>query len=163
MSDNLKILPLSAHAAKWVYEQYQYGDTVLHDDLWDMLEVPEPVGRVQPAEYRTLTLKRMSLVADTRDRLLEDYSVYTVCVRGEGYKLAFPSEQTDVVGDELDKSFKKHVLKAAKGFLNIDTETLTEDQLQSNIIARQRVVGLSSMLRRERRLSKIAPKELPHD
>jgi hypothetical protein len=167
MTDEITILPLSAGAAKWVAENYDYGDIVAKQALWEKLEVPTPSledqKRMTFDEMGEISIKRMSLVEDTRSRLLKDYLIMLYTVRCVGYKLILPEEQAEVVLETMDKKISKHLRRAKRGLNCTRVELLNQQEQQSHEIARQRVSALKSMANRERRLFKAGPKELTND
>jgi hypothetical protein len=81
-------------------------------------------------------------------------------VRGEGYLLVMPKEQTSVTLDDMDGSLKKNMRKATKRLKHIRFDLLSEKKQQQNISARQRAAGIKSMLRRERKLFAVGLKQI---
>jgi len=161
--DNITLLPISAHVAKIIVEQFQYGDIVSMDDLFKLLEVETPPGRITSAEYQRLSFKRMNLIDDLKNRLLEEHSIFLKNKRSEGYVLVLPEEQSAVVLDHMDSKIKKHLHKAAAGVTNIRMDMLSDQQRDENIRARTRVSGIATMLQRERKVFASGVKRIEKD
>jgi hypothetical protein len=151
MTDEVTILPIAAHATKLISENYGYGDVVKMTDLYRMLEV-ELSKDFDQEQYENTMWLRCSRIEDLKKRLLEGHSIMLQNIRGEGYVLVMPKEQTDVVLDHMDGKIKKHMRTASKRLKHIRFDLLSEKKQQENISGRQRVAGIKSMLRRERKL-----------
>ena len=146
-NDNVTILPLSAHAARYIANNYDFGELVSNTDLYELLEVSEPAEEMPIEEYKSLNFRRLSLVEDTKKRLLDDFSVYFVNKRSEGYLLVKPNEQTEVAVDIMKNKMKKHARKANSALKNIRSDLLNEKERQENLNARSQMSSIKSMLR----------------
>jgi hypothetical protein len=165
MTNEVSEYPISLAVARWISENYGFGEIVPRMLLWEKLELPEPGMEAQLKmsfkKMENLKLKRCEEVYNTRRRLLVDYSIYLQVKAGVGYLLVEPHEQADVVSDKMDKKFIKHMNDAILGLNHIRVELLNMKQQQSHEISRQRVSALRSMMKRERREFKITPRILP--
>ena len=161
--NNVTILPISAHATKLIVKRYDYGDIVPMDELYKMLEVEMPKGRITSKEHQVITFKRLDLVEDVKKRLLEEHSILFKNIRSEGYALVTPEEQSSVVLDHMDSKIKKHLIKAIAGITNIRHDLLTEQQRQEHLRATGRVTGIGIMLHRERKSFAYAAKKIEQD
>jgi hypothetical protein len=162
MSDQISILPVSAQATKTIVENYDYGDMVTLTEMYRMLEV-EYSDNATREEDKEIEWKRCSRIQDVKDRLLEEYSIMIKNVRGEGYVLVMPKEQTDVSLDDMDNKLKKHMRIATKRLKHVRFDMLSEKKQQQNVSARQRAAGIKSMLRRERKLFAVGLKKIESD
>jgi hypothetical protein len=162
MTDKVTILPIAAHVTRLISEQYDYGAVVQMDDLNRMLEV-ELSEDFDQEQYENMMWTRCSRIEDLKKRLLEEHSIMLQNIRGEGYVLVMPKEQTDVVLDHMDNKLKKHMRRASKRLKHIRFDLLSEKKQQENISARQRVSGVKSMLRRERKLFAAGLKQIEVD
>ena len=129
-----------------------YGDFFSHKDVdaWLGLEYPDfrrihSQQELQEAIKRH-NLARLSAFEGLRDHLLQERQMYLISVRGEGYRIARPSEQTGhAVKKGMDK-VNKSLRQLTKDVEHVNTKMLTASERAENSSVRARLNGLQSLM-----------------
>jgi hypothetical protein len=135
-----------------------YGDFVSHKDLmhWAGLQLPNIRDlRSQDQledEMKRYALARLTAIEGLKQHLLAERKMLLQPVRGEGYRVVLPKEQTDIAITHGMRTVRKGLQQAEKGLNAINTAMLTsEERAYSNSVS-SRLGGLKLMLGRKRDL-----------
>jgi len=134
-----------------------YGDFVSHRDLmrWAGLKMPSLIDVKTQEELelalRDYTLSRLQAVEALKTYLL-DRKMLLQPVRGEGYRVVLPKEQTDVAISGGMRTVAKGLRQAEKGLEAINTAMLTAEERAYSSSVSSRLQGLKLMLGRRRDL-----------
>lgn len=138
-----------------------YGDLITHDTLRDMLQLCEPEAATA-ADWKAYTLQVLSLVDALRERLLTERKMYLQAVRGRGYRICPPKEQTEVAWQNGMARVKNGLRHIQRGLEHVQREVLDAEEQRRNDEARVRAAGLRRMVNRsdrERRLAALKGKD----
>lgn len=115
---------------------FKPGDLISHDWLQDKFNLkPVAIGNHTTTEELIYAInerqfKYMSLVEDMRWDLLENHNAYIRNIRGDGYMILPPREQTTYAYKEAINAIKKELKNAGKimsNVLPVDMETQSRD------------------------------------
>lgn len=133
--------------AKEASELFKYGDIIPH--AWILsafrLEAPEQGTREQFAKFQ---FELLGYTEGLKDILLAEHKMYLKSVRGEGYMVIKPAEQTDVAMDTLRSSMQTNIRKAMNALANINEGLLTMDQLKHRDETTGKIAALSAFSKR---------------
>ena len=133
--------------AKKASDIFTYGDIIPHSWIMNAfrLEAPEQGTRDQFAKFQ---FEILSYTEGLKDILLAEYKMYLKNVRGEGYIVIKPAEQTDVAMDTLRVSVQTNIRKAMSALTNINESLLTMDQLRHRDETTGKIAALSVFSKR---------------
>lgn len=94
---------------------------------------------------------KLSKVEAFKKELLEDYKIHLQSVRGKGYRVVPPEEQTENAMDITLSGVQKSLRKGMNHLRNVDTKRLNDFKKKENTDAMTRVAAMSSMFRREKK------------
>lgn len=137
--------------ARHVTECFQDGDIVSHDDLRLLIGLEEPTyddldqvpnaRRVEIIKERTKSFQFTYLqeVEDLKDCLLKEHKILLKNVRGEGYRLMPPHEQTGEAMSTLKKEVSGSIRKANDVLTNVRIEILDFESRQEHLDAQAKL------------------------
>lgn len=141
-----------------------YGSFVSHKDIERWADLP-PVtfASIQELssqhEFKELIESRqfglLNAVDALKKYLLHKKQMMLVNVRGEGYRIANPGEQTDIAVSKGMKQIQKGLATAAEGVEHVNKTLLSSEERAYNESVGARLKGLNIMLGRKRDLLKI--------
>ena len=143
---------------------YSYGDFISHreiDQAMDrasptLTEIGEMTSQSQLAER--MQKYQFELLAATdalKKHLLKEKKMMLVNVRGEGYRVIHPREQTDVAIEAGMHQIRRGLKVAEQGIENVNSELLTREERSYNMSVRARFAGLRTMIGRKKDLLKL--------
>lgn len=125
-------------------EGIEYGRVITHEWLDKHLELD-----VSSPNYG---FDKLSRFENFRNRLVEKYKIHLKNVKGEGYRILPPEEQTVSAVKETFKSISRTVRKGIFYLSNVDTTKLSSEQKKENTDALVRMSGLKGMVKKEKNL-----------
>lgn len=152
MENSTRLHPIEKEAAKQVAESYTFGDVIPHAEIDRLLGINVPDGPISASKHRELSLAKLSRFDGLREMLLENSNMLLTSVRGEGYRICQPAEQTSYAMNEVQKRITKNLRKAAKALVNVEVSMLTQADIQKNIDARGRLSMIANMTQRSKML-----------
>jgi len=166
MSGEVTLLPAWREAAKRLADaKISHGDAISHEQLRAWLEMPQPSGSVTFEVVQQWQLAMLSQVDALRDYLLEERRMLLVPEIGRGYRIAQPSEQTDIATKDGVKKARRAIAQMQRQLLYVDTGQLTDEQRKQNVDAQARAGALRVALGRNRvaQIAEPKPKRIKKD
>lgn len=105
----------------------EYNKTISSDELYEILSIKIPIGRVDKSEMSEYTFSVLSKVSNLRAELLEQ-NMFLNAERG-AYRILNPREHID----KADKYYQKGIRefnKSKEVLVNTDITQLTKEELQ---------------------------------
>ena len=127
----LKKYPLYLGVVDEVVKKYTYGDVVPKDWLLKKLELSPP-ERGTFDEIKKYQLRVLSALEPLKETLLTEYNMLLNNIRGQGYLIVAPEQQSEVVWDKMKTNFGKEFRRAVKGLVNIDLGKLSDTARKYN-------------------------------
>jgi hypothetical protein len=93
--------------------------------------------------------KRMSGLEAFKEELLVYHKIHLQNVRGKGYVIIAPENQTKVAVDEAMHGVGKSIAKGMMRLTNVDAERLTDDGRKENADALSRMAALGGMTKKQ--------------
>lgn len=149
MSDHLlQQYPAWREAIKaFMQERFAPGDTVSFDWLYDHFLIKRPGGSTLLADAQKAELQFLSQFKQFEDALLTEHQIALTNVRGVGYRLVPPAEQTRWAEDSGVTEVKKAIRKLGDRLTNVDLVQLTNEQRKENADALARMAMLSGLIK----------------
>ena len=146
------------------FKDKTYGDFISHKDIDRAMDRAAPtLAKIGEMESQSELVECMQkyqfeLLAATdalKKYLLKERKMMLVSVRGEGYRIVRPNEQTDIAVKAGWKQIIKGMKLTERGVENVNTALLTRDECSYNLSVRARLAGLRTMIGRKRDLLKL--------
>lgn len=140
-----------------IVERYKDGEMITHTELKTLMHYKEPVFSGDIDEYKEALQNAqfvwLSLVERLKDELLEKYSIALKNIRGEGYQLLPPKEQTSYAADNCIKDIRKSISWAERVITNVRYEKLSDAERVENNNAKAKLTQMRQMFDARRKAS----------
>jgi hypothetical protein len=139
--EQIKKYPAYLQAVDEILKSYTYGDIIPKVWLAKELELIEP----ETGTYKSMQeyqFKFLAAIEPLKEKLLTDHQMYLKSVRGEGYLIVAPEQQTDVVWGYLKKKLGKELGRAATGLQCLNVAALSEGSKRTNIDCQVKLAAL---------------------
>jgi len=121
----LKKYPLYLEVVDEIVKKYTYGDVIPKDWLLENLELSPPESGTFE-EIKKYQLNVLSVLEPLKETLLAEHDMLLNNIRGQGYLIVVPEQQSEVVWDKMKTNFGKEFRRAVKGLVNIDINQLSD-------------------------------------
>lgn len=136
-----------------------YGAMLTHDAVHDMLQIVTP--DVASADtWKEYTLRVLNLVDSLRERLLVERHMYLQAVRGQGYRICRPQDQTQIAWNNGMARIKNGLRHIQRGIEHIERDALSLEDQRRNDEARIRAAALRAMVSKTNRENRIAKRSV---
>lgn len=144
----VSMIPAWKNAAAALDEgRWTYGDMIMHAELWELLDLPEPQGRVDTDDYKRWQFQILANVEALKDYALRTHSMLLASVHGEGYRILHPGEQTEYATRQGMRELRRELRRMSTRLFHVARHQLTADQLKENTDALARTAAISQTLR----------------
>lgn len=133
-------------SADYIATNYAYGDTISHQELWDILGIEKSHDKMTQEQFEALALKKFSMIEQLKVDLLHSYKICLTNVRKVGYVLINPNEQADHALRMTSASITNAVKKGRAIANNINTTILTSTEKKHAIDASNKIASLEMMI-----------------
>lgn len=137
--------PIWAEAAKQAAMLFSYGDLIPHDWLFDALDIRPPKEPFTIEQHRKYAFELLRRVDGFRSVMLTEYQWYLSNVRGEGYRVVPPPQQTAVAMTVLNKELRRSLSKAVNALVHINESVLSLDASKENAEAKAKLAWLGTI------------------
>lgn len=137
--------PIWLQAAKDAVLEFGYGELIPREWLQVHLDMPDPAGKVSPDEYRDWAWRWLQRVESFKDCMLRDHKRLLVSVRGTGYRIVRPQEQTGVAMERMASEVRRSMARAMSSLVHINEKMLAMEDAQRNSEARQKLAWLKTV------------------
>lgn len=127
---------------------YTYGDLIPTDDLYRMLNLERPVGRITAEEHNKHRLQFMGQLDELKRRLLHENNMALAADNGRGYRIVLPEEQTEYAVKMGFEDLRKAIRKMGNLLTCIDYARLNDERRKANADALSRVAAARGSIRR---------------
>lgn len=141
--------------------RWGYGDLIPHEDLYELLMLPQPRGNATADQYKNWRLRVLSEVTAMSEHLLTEMQMALKSEPGVGYRILQPADQTRVAEIDLGREIARAFRFAALRIKHVNHKLLSADESQQNTAAAQRLAAKRDALRRVDRLPAPQIKALP--
>ena len=146
------LLPAWRNAAAELFSgQYGFGDVIPHDVLQEALRLPEPTGKLTRAEWDEWRLQLVAQLDALSDWLLEEKNMCLRSVRGEGYEIIPPADQTEFAMKQGRKRIRAELRKMGRRLSFVDHASLSQDERRSNADALARLSFMEQQFSKAKR------------
>lgn len=145
MSDTtpLQLDPIWLNAAEKAARQYDYGDLIPWEWIRSELEI-DPLEEGTYQQFKELQLRTLTLMDQFRDHLLIHHCKALLNVRGQGYRIINPGQQTATAMILLHQAIARHLHATRKLLTAINFTRLSDDQIRENVDARNKVAAIQA-------------------
>jgi len=152
--------PIERHVATHIVNEVGYGGEISHAELNSLLECAEPQGRLTAADYQSYTFGRLAKIEGLKRILLNDHFMLLDNVRGNGYRVIKPKEQTKHVLKDFRELSNKLSNRSISQLSCLCTDDLSDFELQENADALGTVASISTMLKRQLAMTGVTLKKI---
>jgi len=129
---------VAAQAAK----VFSYGDMIPHSWILNAFKLEIPTQGTLDS-FRKVQFEILSYTEKFKDELLGVHKMYLKNVRGEGYLVIKPAEQTDTAMDALRTGVRANVQKALTALTNVNEALLSMEEMRYRDEATGKIAALS--------------------
>lgn len=135
------------------------GDVVSHDQLDKWLGIDESIVTDLESAQR-LQFIRLARIEAFKGELLLDHQIYIENVRGEGYRVVPPKDQSSAAEEFTRRTIAQAISKGICVAKNVNREALTDAERRENADAIARLANLRLLTRRAFRIEGSTTKTL---
>lgn len=136
--------PIHLQSVDDAVKHFNYGDVISMEWLYDSFMIKLPaVGSAET--FKEVSFKFLSCIEGMKEEMLEKHNMMLVSVRGEGYMICHPRDQTPLAMDKLKKKLRKEFRRADHCLTFINMRLLTDDQKKENTNAIAKLSFLRQM------------------
>ena len=132
------------------HSDFNIGDVVPMGWFYEHFRVKSKAECTTPDEYETERLRFMQEMHSFQNALGLDHQLHLQNVRGEGYRILPPKEQTEFAMDKVQREMQLALQKAHFRLTNLRLDELTDEQRRQNADAQAK---LSALRRKTRRVA----------
>ena len=149
MSNVIK-LPLYLNVIDEIIDTYSYGDLIPLIWLQERLEIiyKEKMTR---AEFQALQFQWLTQMDGLKTVLLERYCMLFKNIRGEGYQIVLPNDQSDEAMVELKKNVGREMRKCQAILANVNMNLLSDSGHQRLVLAHNNLAAIEAFSRQSLR------------
>ena len=136
------------YVAKIANELYKYGDIINKDWLLSNFELKMPENGTFK-EYQNFTLNFMEYVESIKSIMLEEYSKHLVSIKGEGYLIIMPSQQTEYAMKKLQKTIRTELNRAVTTIINTNEELLSLEDIKRKSESLGNIAALQAFTKKQ--------------
>lgn len=130
-------------AAKLAAAEFDYGYTIKKEWLIEQFLIKKPDFGTEN-DFNLFSFEFLQNFEKFRELMLKDYKKALRCVRGVGYEVIPPPEQTDYAMDNMRKDVSKTIKKAIDHLTHINEELLTLDDMKKRDESIGKLAALSA-------------------
>lgn len=146
----IKLDPPYRQAVQDAVGQFRYGDLITHEWLHKHLEVEIPEEGTRQ-EFEEAQWQLVEGVESFKQMMLEQHLMALQNVRGQGYRLVPPPEQTMVGMSQFRKDLASALGKCRDVLSYVNRDQLTDEQQRQNADAMGKLAGLKAFARKQLR------------
>lgn len=145
---NISIYPGWKNALDhFVRGEFDYGSTISHERMDDMLQLKRPDGATTMRSLREFDLKRLRAVDSLRKALLTECMMDLRAVPGAGFMVLKPQDQTNVAVRDCEAIIRKAIRGKKMRLAFTNHAMLNDEQRKENTDAILRTSQQVSVLR----------------
>jgi hypothetical protein len=141
--------------------RWGYGDLIAHEDLQEILSLPEPRGSVTADEYKNWRFRYLTETTALADHLLMEKRMALRSETGTGYRIVLPQDQTRLAELDLQREMARAFRAAGLRIRQVNSSLLSAEQIKENTDAAVRLSAKRDAMRRVDRLPAPNVKSLP--
>ena len=153
----MKLHPEWKQAVQDAVGRFSYGDLIPMDWLMDAFGVEPASESMDALTYQKNQFRFLAALEAFKSALLDDHKMALQNVRGSGYRIVQPGEQTAWAEEEGIEEIRRGIRRMAGRLSNVKRAALTDAEQRENLDAIARLSMLKGMVRDYPRLS--APEE----
>lgn len=154
MDGGVFILPIWRHSANLVAQNgFPPGHVLTYEWLYDSFQIEMPTDDMAAASADDLRWKFLSDFKNFERELLEIHLIAIRNVKGIGYEIVAPQDQTQWGFDSGIEGIKKAMHKAVTRVSYVDLDKLTPDQRKENADTKAKLAQIASFHKERLKLS----------
>lgn len=130
---------------------FDYGAEISHKWFFEAFGIPMPDNKTFHKDGKKAQLEFMANFKKLEEYLLEEKQIALKSIRGQGWQVVVPAEQTEWSVEEGAKEMKKALKKMYHRQLNVNDALLTADQKRENSDALAKTSMLHGMIKKFQR------------
>ena len=128
-------------AAKDAHKKFNYGDIITKEWLLIAFMMEEPKSGSK-SDFDKYSFELMQNMSEFKDLMLFDYKKALANVRGIGYRIVTPKQQTKHAMDNLKAGVGREILKAVDLLTYVNENLLNNDEKRSREEAQMKVAAM---------------------
>lgn len=130
-------------AAKEAVEQFDYGDVIPKRWLLNQFALEEPKTGTRK-DFEDFAFEYLQNIEGFREEMLVNYQMYLVNIRGKGYMIAHPNQQTDLAMTRLKERVSSELIKARDTLTYVNANLLTDEEVKKRDEAQGKIAAIAA-------------------
>ncbi|MDD2885290.1 MAG: hypothetical protein PHT48_09630 [Dechloromonas sp.] len=130
-------------AAKNAAEQFDYGQTISKRWLMNQFAIEEPEHGTRK-DFEAFAFEYLQNVEGFKDEMLKTHRMQLANVRGKGYMILEPKQQTDFAMTRLKDQVRTEIKKAVDTLSYINEGLLTSEEIKHRDEAQGKIAAISA-------------------
>lgn len=144
--ERLPLDPVWKQAALDAAETFGYGEIIPLDWLDEHLQLAPSAGRLSAEDHAKLSFLRLQRVTRFTDAMLCEHQRYLRNVRGVGYLVVRPENQTAVAMAAMRREISGALVSTMRALVHVNERLLTLEDARLNADAKAKVAYLKSFM-----------------
>lgn len=132
--------------AELIAKNYGYGDTITHEELWEILGIEKTHDKMTQEQFEALALKKFGMIEQLKAELIHNHKICLANVRKVGYMLVNPGEQADYALRMTSGAITNAIKKGCTIVNNINMTILTSSEKKHAIDAGNKIASIEMMI-----------------
>ena len=134
-------------AAETAYALYTYGSVIPKNWLVSQFCLTQP-SHGSKKDFDEFAFEFLQNIEGFKSEMLKSYKMHLESVRGVGYRIVLPKEQTDVAMSRLKDKVSTEIRKAVDVLQNVNENLLELDDLRKRDESIGKIAALSAFQKR---------------
>jgi len=144
--------PAWKNAVEIVAKDFKEGDLLTMDWIHTNFKIKKPTAGTFDS-FQKYQFEFLAAMDGFKNELLEIHQIAIANVRGEGYRILQPKEQTGYSEKKFIDDMKKSVKKAVSILSNIKFDCLSDQERKENADAKGRIAAVYTMSKKQKAIT----------
>lgn len=146
------IFPAWKNAVEIVAENFKSGDVLSMNWIHENFMIEKPNNGTFD-DFQKYQFELMAAMDGFKNELLEVHQIAIANIRGEGYRILHPKEQTGYSEKKFIDDMKKSATKAVALLNNIKFDSLSDVERKENADTKSRVAAIYTMSKKKKAIT----------
>jgi len=147
----ITVFPAWKNAVEVAAREFTPGAVISMQWLHESFKITKPMDGTFD-DFQKYQFKFLEAIDGFKNELLENHRMAIVNIRGEGYRVLQPKEQTEYAESKFKRDIKKCAFKAVSILTHTKFDALDDSERKANADAKCRIAAMYAMSKRTSQL-----------